>query len=69
MQIRELYFFFIQRNIICAEVSTMISVMSNALYSRCRHNHRRNMTLCKESYDFKGKSNQKVSLQLKGRTI
>lgn len=48
MQIRELYFFFIQRNTICAEVSTMISVMSNDLYNRCRHNHRRNMTGCKD---------------------
>jgi hypothetical protein len=48
MQIRELYFFFIQRNTVCAEVSTMISVMSDDLYNRCRHNHRRNITGCKD---------------------
>jgi hypothetical protein len=43
MQIRELYFLYVQKNNICAEVSTMITVLSNDLYTRCRCNNRRSV--------------------------
>jgi hypothetical protein len=43
MQMRELYFFYIQKNNLCAEVNTMITVISNDLYTRCRCNNRRSV--------------------------
>jgi hypothetical protein len=42
MQIRSLYYYFIQNGIICAEIKSAISVMSGDLYNRYRINNRRN---------------------------